>query len=582
MVKIVLIGAGSHFGIRLSLDVLASDAFDGVHIALCDINEERLAKVHGAVKRAIEGHGLNATVSASTDRHELLPGADVVVTSVSIGGGAYFGEPYASEVGIPLQYGISQTVADTIGPGGVFRFLRTGPTHLQFCLDMEQHCPDALLLNYTNPMCMLTWLHSVGSSIRNVGLCHSVQGTTKQIANWLKIPYDEVSYLVAGINHQAWLLKYRHKGEDMYPRMMAEAPTNEGFQKDSVRTEMMQHFGYFVTESTRHNSEYLPYFRHDREQSESYGIPWEREVRMDAPVRPMWAGDTGAVEGEEGIPPLTRSHEYASRIVEAFMTNEPFVFNGNVMNNGLITNLPAVCCVEVPVVVDSEGFHACHIGALPSQCAALNRTNVNVQELAVEAVLHKDREAAYHAVALDPLTAAILPLKQIRAMFEEMWAAEGDRLDYYNSCAAGRGSAVAPVTAEPHPTTSALAGLRQFGGPNRLGDQRGLDDRLGQGWEWRFKPAGRAFGEVAEQPGQGRRGALGAGVDPREVDRLVLDHHAEMTDRPVRIEHHQNHTQTVERDGHAAPPGPQQRQFARAQVQDGVLSRLRAGAQVAP
>lgn len=433
MVKIVLIGAGSHFGIRLSLDVLASDAFDGVHIALCDINEQRLDKVHGAVKRAIEGHGLNAQVSASTDRHELLPGADVVVTSVSIGGGAYFGEPYKSEVGIPLKYGISQTVADTIGPGGVFRFLRTGPTHLQFCLDMERHCPDAVLLNYTNPMCMLTWLHSVGSSIRNVGLCHSVQGTTKQIANWLKIPYDEVSYLVAGINHQAWILRYRHKGEDMYPRMHAEAPTNEGFQKDSVRTEMMQHFGYFVTESTRHNSEYLPYFRHDEAQSESYGIPWTREIRDDAPNRPMWAGDTGAVEGEEGIPPLTRSHEYASRIVEAFVTNQPFVFNGNVMNHGLITNLPAVCCVEVPVVVDAEGFHACHVGALPSQCAALNRTNVNVQELAVEAVLHKSREAAYHAVALDPLTAAILPLKQIRAMFDEMWEAEGDRLDYFTS-----------------------------------------------------------------------------------------------------------------------------------------------------
>lgn len=433
MVKIALIGAGSHFGSRLSLDILASGAFEGVELALCDIHEERLAKVHGVVQRAIEGHGLKATVTASTDRQEVLPGASVVVTSVSVGGGAYYGEPYRSEMEIPMRYGISQSVGDTIGPGGVFRFLRTGPTHLQFCLDMERHCPDAVLLNYTNPMAMLTWLHSVGSSIRNVGLCHSVQGTTKQLAKWLDVPYDEVSYLVAGINHQAWILKFRHQGEDLLPRMRAAAAQNEGFQGDPVRTEMMQQFGYFVTESTRHNSEYLPYFRQTEAQAAQYDLPWTREVKMEAPVRAMWAGDSGAEVGEAAIPPLNRSHEYASRIIEALVTNEPFVFNGNIMNHGLIANLPPECCVEVPVLVDREGLHGCQVGDLPTVCAALNRTNINVQQLAVEAVLNKDREAAFHAVALDPLTAAILPLAQIREMFDALWEAEGDRLDYFRS-----------------------------------------------------------------------------------------------------------------------------------------------------
>ena len=219
MPKIVIIGAGSGFGGRLSIDILSREALQDSTIALCDIDEKRLADVSDYVRRAIEGHGLPARCIHSADRRELLPGADVVVTAVSIGGPAYWGEPYASEVGIPLKYGIDQAVADTVGPGGVFRFLRTAKEHLQFTKDMEQYCPDALMLNYTNPMAMLTWLHSVGSSVQNVGLCHSVQGTTRRLAQAIGVPYEEVSYLVAGINHQAWVLRFRHRGEDAYPRL---------------------------------------------------------------------------------------------------------------------------------------------------------------------------------------------------------------------------------------------------------------------------------------------------------------------------------------------------------------------------
>ncbi len=432
MAKIVIIGAGSGFGSRLSIDILSREPLAGSTIALCDIDEERLAAVTRYVQRAIDGHGLPATLLNSTRREELLPEADVVITSVAVGGAAYWGEPFASEVNIPRKYGVSQAVADTIGPGGVFRFLRTAPVQLAFCKDMERLCPDALLLNYTNPMSMLTWLHSEGSSIRNVGLCHSVQGTTMQMASWIGAPYEEVSYWVAGINHQSWVLRFRHNGQDAYPRVREAAKDPELLKKEAVRFELMEQFGYFVTESSRHNSEYVPYFRRTPELRERFGLP-ERNVRMEDPRRREWMKDAGGTEeGDAPVPELKKSHEYASAIIEAQMTGVPLAFNGNVMNEGLIDNLPQGCCVEVPCLVDREGVHPCHVGALPPQCAAINRSNIAVHELAVRAALDRDREAAFHAVALDPLTAAVLPLDGMRAMFEEMWAAEGDRLAYFD------------------------------------------------------------------------------------------------------------------------------------------------------
>ncbi len=385
------------------------------------------------VQRAIDGHNLPGKVVASTNREELLPDADCVVTAVSIGGAAYWGEPYKSEVEIPLKYGVHQTVADTIGVGGIFRFLRTADEHLNFAKDMERLCPDALMLNYTNPMCMLTWLHSVGSSIQNVGLCHSVQGTTKKLANAVGADYDDVSYLVAGINHQAWVLRLRKGKQDLYPRLGDVVDNHPDFAEDKVRVEMMRQFGYFVTESTRHNAEYLPYFRRTKELRDYYGTPDRDPVSMENTRKRNWMKDSGVEDDEDAeIPPLTSSHEYASLIIEARMTGSPFAFNGNVMNHGSITNLPERCCVEVPCLADREGIHPTFVGDLPSQCAALNMSNIAVEELAVEAVLKKDREAAFHACALDPLTASVVPLPRIREMFEELWEAEGDRLAYFD------------------------------------------------------------------------------------------------------------------------------------------------------
>lgn len=433
MAKIVIIGAGSGFGSRLSIDILSRESLKDSTIALCDIHEERLEQVTDYVQRAIDGHNLPGKVVASTNREELLPDADCVVTAVSIGGAAYWGEPYKSEVEIPLKYGVHQTVADTIGVGGIFRFLRTADEHLNFAKDMERLCPDALMLNYTNPMCMLTWLHSVGSSIQNVGLCHSVQGTTKKLANAVGADYDDVSYLVAGINHQAWVLRLRKGKQDLYPRLRDVVDNHPDFAEDKVRVEMMRQFGYFVTESTRHNAEYLPYFRRTKELRDYYGTPDRDPVSMENTRKRNWMKDSGVEDDEDAeIPPLTSSHEYASLIIEARMSGSPFAFNGNVMNHGSITNLPERCCVEVPCLADREGIHPTFVGDLPSQCAALNMSNIAVEELAVEAVLNKDREAAFHACALDPLTASVVPLPRIREMFEELWEAEGDRLAYFD------------------------------------------------------------------------------------------------------------------------------------------------------
>mgnify|MGYP006292649235 CR=1 FL=1 len=432
MPKIVIIGAGSGFGSRLSIDILSREPLRGSTIGLCDINTERLEQVSAYVQRAVDGHDLPATVVSSPERKELLADADFVITSISVGGAAYWGEPYASEINIPREYGVDQTVGDTVGPGGIFRFLRTAPDQLAVCKDVESTCPDALLLNYTNPMAMLTWLHSTGSAVRNVGLCHSVQGTARRLAGFLDLPFEEISFLVAGINHQSWFLRYRHNGEDLYPRLRNLLEDEETYWKDPIRFEMMRQFGYFVTESSKHNSEYLPYFRRTAELMEQYRLD-SREVRMKGGKNREWMKDTGVTDdGQAEVPELKRSHEYASAIIEAEVTGEPICFNGNVMNDGVISNLPQGCCVEVPCLVDREGVHPCHVGDLPPQCAALNHSNIAVQELAVAAALEKDREAAFHAVALDPLTAATVSLDKMREMFDRMWDAEGELLAYFD------------------------------------------------------------------------------------------------------------------------------------------------------
>ena len=421
MTKIAIIGAGSQFGGKLSRDILSLPELRDAHIALCDIDGERLGLVTRYVRRIIEGHDLPARLSSTTERREALEGADFVVTSIAVGGPAYAGFPANVEVEIPRKFGIEQSVADTIGVGGVFRFLRTAPVQLAVCHDMEELCPDALLLNYTNPMAMLTWLHSAGSKIANVGLCHSVQGTASELARYLGVPSGEVNYLCAGINHQAWYLRLRQGEEDLYPRLRTLLSDPEAVAKDSVRFEMFRHFGYFVTESTRHCSEYHPYFRRTKELRERFGL--EERVVADAPTRRReW------MEAPESapLPDLTMSNEYAARIMQAVVSNAPYRFNGNVINTGLLPNLPAGCCVEVPCLVDKNGVQPTRVGALPPHLAALIQTNVNVQALTVEAALTGKREHVYHAAMLDPHTAAELDLDQVWHLVDDLIEAHGE------------------------------------------------------------------------------------------------------------------------------------------------------------
>jgi alpha-galactosidase len=428
MAKIVLIGAGSWFGEKLTRDILSLSDLQDAHLVLVDIHEGRLNATTRFLQRFVEKHQLPAKIEGMTDRRKALKNADFVVTSISVGGDAYAGFPVTEEVNIPRKYGVEQSVADTIGVGGIFRFLRTGPVQWAVCRDMEELCPRALLLNYTNPMCMLTWLHSAGSSIQNVGLCHSVQGTAGQIAGYLGIPKSELRYRCAGINHQAWYLSLTHNGVDQYPTLRAKLSDAEIVAKDTVRFKMFEHFAYFVTESTRHCSEYHPYFRRTPELLEQFGLTtWEVATERNDSKR----GYLVDPENTE-VPDLSVSEEYAARIIQAVVTDKAFRFNGNIINHGLIENLPYESCVEVPCLVDGQGVQGTYIGKLPAQLAALNQSNICVQELAVQAVLEKNKEAAFYACAMDPLTRSVCSLDQIRAMFNELWEAEGDLLAHFN------------------------------------------------------------------------------------------------------------------------------------------------------
>jgi alpha-galactosidase len=293
---------------------------------------------------------------------------------------------------------------------------------LDLCRDIERRCPDALLLNYVNPMAMLCWTIAAATSVKTVGLCHSVQNTHHELAEYMDIPPDEVDYWTAGINHQAWYLRLRRGDEDLYPLLRERMDVPAIYDRDRVRFEILRHFGAFVTESSKHMSEYVPYFLRTPELHQRFITPpaESADARRAQRLQELRAQVTGP---EPMVFP--RSDEYCSHIIHAIETSQPFRGNFNVPNTGLITNLPAGCCVEVPCLVDGSGIHPCHVGDLPPQLAALNRTNVNVQELAVKAALEGDPEAAYHAVQVDPLTAAVVPLDQMRRMVDEIIAAGG-------------------------------------------------------------------------------------------------------------------------------------------------------------
>ena len=432
MAKIVIIGAGSGFGPWLSLDIMSYSELWGGVISLVDTSPDNLAPVVEFVKKAAEKKNIPMQVEGSTNRREVLDGADYVITAISVGGPSYDGAPYYHEVMIPRSYGVEQSVADTIGPGGVFRTLRTAPVMLEICRDVEEICPDALVLNYTNPMAMLCWILNEATKLRIVGLCYSAYATAKKLAGYIGAPREEVSYWVAGINHMAWFLKFRWKGEDAYPLLWKAMEDPEIYDKDAVRFDIMRHFDYFVTESSTHMSEYVPYYRKTKEVMEEFGLKrGAPSMEVDYSVRTQGRKESMQrlfSQWESGEFP--RSHEYSTDIIYACETDNPVRINGNVMNKGIITNLPDECCVEVPCFVDSTGVRPCNVGDLPPQLAALNRSNIAVHELTAQAVLDRELRKAYYAVLLDPLTAAACTTAQARQMFDDMVKAEGDLIAY--------------------------------------------------------------------------------------------------------------------------------------------------------
>jgi len=430
MPKIAVVGAGSHvFARRLVTDVLTWPSLRDSTIALMDINEAALAPMAALARRMVKQAGTSATIEATTDLEEALQGADYVSVSIRVGDSD-------NHVTIPLKYGIDQAVGDTAGPGGVFYFLKNAPAVIEIARAMQRVCPDALMLNYTNPMVMLSWAVKELAPVRYVGLCHSVQGTAMHLAEYIGAPFDEVAYWVAGINHMAWFLEYRWKGQDAYPliRKAMEDPAIYG--RDIVKWEVMKHFGAFVSESSIHMSEYVPYFRRtpeliDQHTSEAmWGVGTKGETRAQRRARYAERRKAQDAEierlayGDEPIE-ISRSHEFFARILNACETNTPYVFNGNVPNTGLISNLVQNGVVEVPILVDGCGLHPCHVGDLPPALAALNRGSLNLQELAVKGFIEQDREAIYRAIQLDPLTASKLSLAEIRCMVDEMFAADG-------------------------------------------------------------------------------------------------------------------------------------------------------------
>ena len=430
MPKVSYIGAGSGvFARQVITDILAVDGLDSGEFALVDIDERRLDLSRRLVERLVERSGKDWKVTSSTERRDGLDGSDYVVNSIEVAGLANVRHDYD----IPLKYGVDQCIGDTIGPGGIFKALRTGPAWLDICEDVARLAPDAIVLNYTNPMSILTLAAIRHTGLSVVGLCHSVQGTSWQLSQYLDVPYDELVWECAGINHNAWFTKLEHNGEDMYPRLRERARDPEIYERDPVRFEVMVHLGYFVTESSGHFSEYVPYFRKRLDLIEKHTRGgYLGESGFYANNWPQWRADQDRsieemLSGEREIPGR-RSAEYASTIVQAHTLGKPRVIYGNVRNDGLIPNLPEGGCVEVACLVDKRGLRPTVFGPLPEQVAALNRQHMAVHELVVQALLERDREKARRALMLDPLTAAVCSLDEISSLFDEMWEAQAGDL----------------------------------------------------------------------------------------------------------------------------------------------------------
>jgi alpha-galactosidase len=422
--KITFIGAGSATFTRMLIgDILSYPELRGATLSLHDIDEERLETAEGVARVTAQEAGATPAIEAHLDRRRALDGADYAINAVQVGGHA----ATVIDHEIPARYGLRQTIGDTLGIGGIFRALRTIPVMQGIAADMAAVAPDAWLLNYTNPMAMLCWATYAGTpQKRVVGLCHSVQNTTHQLAELIGVPFDEVTFTGAGINHQAFILRFERDGENLYPRLDAAIERDPELAR-RVRVQMYLKLGYFPTESSEHSAEYLPWFlRHD-DQVERMRIRESDYVRISEENLDEYARVRDAVAAGEPLP-IEPSLEYAPQIIHSIETGQPRVIYGNVENTGLIENLPRGACVEVPCVVDASGVRPTHVGELPAQLAALNRTFVNVADLTVRAALEGRPEHVLHAAMMDPNTAATLTLDEIERLVADLTEAHGDAL----------------------------------------------------------------------------------------------------------------------------------------------------------
>jgi alpha-galactosidase len=435
MPKITFMGAGSTiFAKNVLGDSMMTPALGDSAIALYDIDRKRLEESRQmleAINRNAGGKATIETFLGVEKRREALRGAHYVVNAIQVGG---YEPCTVTDFEIPKKYGLRQTIADTLGIGGIFRGLRTIPVMLDFARDMEKECPDAWLLNYTNPMAILTGAMLRLSNVKTVGLCHSVQICADHLLKGLGMPYDEtVQWKIAGINHQAWLLEITRDGADLYPEIKRRALERTEKHNDMVRYELMRRFGYYVTESSEHNAEYTPWFIKSRypELIDRFNIPLDEYPRRCVKQIADWNERRDELTQN---PSLTheRTHEYASYIMEAMETNRPAKIGGNVLNHGLITNLPQNAVVEVPCLVDKSGVTPCYIGDLPEQCAALNRTNIGVQLLTIEAARTLKKDYIYQAALLDPHTAAELSIDDTVALCDDLIEAHGSWLPKFN------------------------------------------------------------------------------------------------------------------------------------------------------
>ncbi len=436
--KIALIGAGSFgFTRKVVTDILSFPALAGATLALMDLNEERLALIRQAVDKIVAAGGYPARVEATTDRGRALDGADAVVITILVGGV----NVWRHDIEVPKQFGVDINIGDTRGPAGIFRALRTIPVMLDIARDIERRAPQAIVLNYTNPMAMVSRAVQAATRLEYVGLCHSVQGTAEMLARWIGAPMSEITYTCAGINHQAWYLEYRWKGKDAYPLLRDAVKRPEVYNEEQVRNEMFLHLDYYVTESSGHASEYSAWFRKRPDLIERYcthGTGWNpgRHAYILDTYRKReatWKDEITRWLAEKTVD-LAPSREYAAAILNAVIGDGTlFEFNGNVRNSGLIENLPPDCCVEVPVVASRGGLQSVHTGPLPAHLAVLTSVNAQCEELAVQASFEGNRRKVFHAICMDPLTSAVLSLEEISRMVDALFERNRDWLPQFRA-----------------------------------------------------------------------------------------------------------------------------------------------------